>query len=91
MRLCFKISVYKDFQHSCIFSVFLVIEALTIKNGCKTENEMVKLQIEKETMDIDCSDVTGGGTGGNGNYLNYLNISRIGGRGILLLLFIELY
>ena len=90
-RLCFKISVYKDFQHSCIFSVFLVIEALTIKNGCKTENEIVKLQIEKETMDIDCSVVTGGGTGGNRNYLNYLNISRIGGRGNLLLFFIELY
>ena len=70
---------------------FLVIEALTIKNGCKTENDIVKLQIEKETMDIDCTVVTGGGTGGNRNYLNYLNISRIGGRGNLLLFFIELY
>ena len=70
---------------------FLVIEALTIKNGCKTENDIVKLQIEKETMDIDCTVVTGGGTGGNRNYLDYLNISRIVGRGNLLLFFIELY
>ncbi|KAJ1060652.1 hypothetical protein K5549_016066, partial [Capra hircus] len=46
-------------------SQFMVIEALTIKNGCKTENDIVKLQIEKETMDIDCTVVTGGGTGGN--------------------------
>ena len=52
---------------------------------------MVKLQTEKETMDIDCNVVTGGGTGGNGNYLDYLNISRTGGRGNLLLFFIELY
>ena len=52
---------------------------------------MVKLQTEKETMDIDCNVVTGGGPGGNGTYLDYLNISRTGGRGNLLLFFIELY
>ena len=82
MRLYFKISVYKDFQYSHRFFCFLVIKALTIKNSCKTENEIVKLQTEEASMDIDCTVVTGGGTGGNRNYLDYLNVSRIGGREI---------
>ena len=90
-KLYFKTSVYKDFQYSHRFFCFLVIEALTIKNSCETENEIIKLQTEKEAMDIDCRVVTGGGTGGNRNYIDYLNISRIVGRGNLLLFFIELY
>ncbi|XP_070229910.1 adhesion G protein-coupled receptor E3 [Bos mutus] len=58
-------------------SQFMVIEALTIKNGCKTENEIVKLQIEKETMDIDCSVVTGGGTGGAVVFISYKSFGSI--------------
>ena len=85
-------NIHADFLFFLFVCLFvLVIEALTIKNGCKTENEIVKLQTEKEAMDIDCSVVTGGGTGGNRNYLNDLNISRIGSRGNFLLFFIELY
>nr|XP_020768322.1 adhesion G protein-coupled receptor E3-like isoform X3 [Odocoileus virginianus texanus] len=58
-------------------SQFMVIEALTIKNGCKTENEIVKLQIEKETMDIDCTVVTGGGTGGAVVFISYKSFGSI--------------
>ncbi|XP_055398688.1 adhesion G protein-coupled receptor E4-like [Bubalus kerabau] len=38
---------------------------------------MVKLQIEKETMDIDCSDVTGGGTGGAVVFISYKSFGSI--------------
>ncbi|XP_027391527.1 adhesion G protein-coupled receptor E3-like [Bos indicus x Bos taurus] len=58
-------------------SQFMVIEVLTIKNSCKTENEIVKLQTEKESMDIDCSVVTGGGTGGAVVFISYKSFGSI--------------
>nr|XP_042105984.1 adhesion G protein-coupled receptor E3-like isoform X4 [Ovis aries] len=58
-------------------SQFMVIEVLTIKNSCETENEIVKLQTEKEAMDIDCSVVTGGGTGGAVVFISYKSFGSI--------------
>ncbi|KAM9730938.1 adhesion G protein-coupled receptor E3-like isoform 2-T2 [Dama dama] len=58
-------------------SQFMVIKALTIKNSCKTENETVKLQTEEASMDIDCTVVTGGGTGGAVVFISYKSLGSI--------------
>ena len=45
-------SVYKDLQYSHRFFCFLVIEVLTIKNSCETENEIVKLECNIDDANI---------------------------------------
>ncbi|KAB1260089.1 Adhesion G protein-coupled receptor E3 [Camelus dromedarius] len=53
---------------------FVVIKTLTIKNGCRTENEMFKLKTEKESMDIACTSITGGGMEGAVAFISYKSI-----------------
>uniref|UniRef100_G3UAM5 Adhesion G protein-coupled receptor E5 n=1 Tax=Loxodonta africana TaxID=9785 RepID=G3UAM5_LOXAF len=43
----------------------IAIETLTLKRGCKEEGETFELKAKGNSMDIDCSIITEGGTGGN--------------------------
>ncbi|XP_057566021.1 adhesion G protein-coupled receptor E3-like [Hippopotamus amphibius kiboko] len=58
-------------------SQYMVIKALTIKTGCKTKKQIFKLQAEKEAMDIDCTVITGGGTGSAVIFISYNNVESI--------------
>ncbi|XP_023396226.2 adhesion G protein-coupled receptor E3-like isoform X3 [Loxodonta africana] len=55
----------------------IAIETLTLKRGCKEEGETFELKAKGNSMDIDCSIITEGGTGGAVAFISYDYIGSI--------------